>query len=294
MTHPRDARSLAASLASLASLAALALLGALSAGCNLEDGSHGGDPPLMLPPDEYGTGQHISSLLGGFYGPAPWVQLANLNSTDCPYPAAATTPYVPVATTGVTVTAVDNWDETGDGAVGSVYVQDTVTPTPIYGATSIFDPSFTPPNLLPLPGDVVDVEGEYEEFIGPSSGYFSQCETLPQLAGAATLRFVGTVPAPVVITPDDLNSYANARRYLNMLVTVTSVTIAGNPTMSEGRYTAACSVSTGSNFALSNQLFNLPAEMPLSENQTFKSVTGIVTYFYDVELSPRSVADFEM
>jgi hypothetical protein len=48
---------------------------------------------------------HISSVLTGFYGPAPWVQPANLNSTNCAYP-----PSQNVQATCAVVTAVDTWD----------------------------------------------------------------------------------------------------------------------------------------------------------------------------------------
>jgi hypothetical protein len=286
LTHP-DARTRSALLA------AIALSTALSTGCTRSGVDSAGDMPVTVTPSEYGNGQHISSLLGGFTGPAPWVQPANVNSISCPYPPAASSPYVPIVTTGVTVTAVDTYDETGDGAVGSVYVQDTVLdmPTPPYGASSLFEPSFTPPDLRPLPGDVVDIIGEYEEFIGPSSGTFPECETLPQLSGAATLRFSGAVPAPVVITPEDLSSYENARPYFNMLVTVTNVTVGGANTPSSGRYTYYVDNAT---WSIANELFPLQEQMPISTAQTFKSVTGIVTYFYDVELAPRSPADFEM
>jgi hypothetical protein len=71
-------------------------------------------------------------------------------------------------------------------------------------------------------------------------------------------------------------------------VTITSA----GPSTSSGRYSAPV-VTSGQSFAISNELFDLGNEFPLAANQTFPSVTGIVTYFYSFQLAPRSIADFE-
>lgn len=266
----------------------LALCALLLAGCS---GGGGGDPPAPPLANKCGNGSHISSKLndGGFsgFGPAPWVQPANPNSLNCNYPAPEK-----VYATCLTVTAVDRWDETGNGASGTVYVQDTVSPTPVYGALSMFDPNFSPPDLRVLAGDVLDVTGTYEEFVGPSAGAFPQCQTLPQISGAASFRFDGAVPAPVEITPADLNSYDKARQYMNMLVKVKNVVIAADGSSSSGRYSANVAIPSGTPWAISNELFDVPGSMPLHANDSFDSVTGIVTYFYSFHLAPRSAADF--
>ena len=264
------------------------------------------DQVITPPPNVCGDGSHISSLLTnpdgshGFFGPAPWYQPANVNSLNCDYPFPVVSapgqppPGQPVYATCLTVTAVDTWDETNDGAIGSVYVQDTVSPTPIYGATSIFDPTYSPPGLRPQPGDVLDVNGTYEEYDGPTSSMvFSQCETLPQITGAASFRYNGVVPAPVVIQPVDLSTYEGARQYLNMLVTVENVVIAAAGKESSGRYNASVAVPSGSTWTIADELFDLPDEYPLSQGESFTSVTGIVTYFYSVQLAPRGVYDFQ-
>jgi len=238
---------------------------------------------------EYGTGQHISSKLGGFFGPATWIQPTNQNSIDCNYPIQYN-----VITTGVTVTAVDRFDETNDGAIGSVYVQDTVPNPPVYSGMSLFEPGYSPPDLRVFPGNVLDVTGPYEEYQGPSSGSFAECQTLPQLGGSASFRFDGTVPEPVVIKPDDLNSYDSARQYLGMLVKVVGVSISGSPSSSSGRYSAPVFVDSGNAWAISNELFDVSCHANLAQGEQFASVTGIVTYFYSFQLAPRSLADFEM
>ncbi len=274
----------------VASFVSLTLAALLAAGCS-DNGSPGGDKPVTPPMMEYGTGQHISSKLGGFFGPATWIQPTNQNSIGCKYPVQYN-----VTTTGVTVTAVDTFDETGDGAVGSVYVQDTVPNPPVYSGMSLFEPGYTPPDLRVFPGNVLDVTGPYEEYQGPSSGYFAQCQTLPQLGGSASFRFDGMVPAPVVIKPDDLNSYDSARQYLGMLVKVVGVSISGTPSTSSGRFGVPVAVDSGQSFQNLERLFDLPCHLPSlsSGSGQFASVTGIVTYFYSFQLAPRSIADFEL
>lgn len=266
-------------------LPALAIAAALLAGCG---GGGFGDPPAKPHANEYGDGIHISSMLGGFYGPATtWEQPGNMLSTGCPYPVNTD-----VFVTGATVTAVDTRDETGDGAVGTVYVQDTVSDVPVYAATSLFSPSFSPPDLRLAPGDVVDIAGSYEEFPGPSSSRFPNCITLPQIAGTVTFRFDGTEPTPKEITVADLATYDSARQYLGMLVKVKDLTISGNGTASGGRYNAQF-VTGSTTSAISDELWDVGGQHPLSANDHFTSVTGIVTFFYSFHLAPRSAADFE-
>lgn len=280
MTHTHAVRL------SVAALAAAALI--TTAGCT---NTRPGDPVSTPSPDEYGNGEHISSVLNGFYGPAPWVQLQNINSVNCPDPVDTT-----IFTTGATVTAVDTWDETGNGSVGTIYVQDTVTPLPPYAGIAIFDPTYSPPDLKIQPGEVVDVAAIYEEYIGPSDftcERFCQCETLPQLEGAVTFRFDGKLPEPVVITPDDLANYASGRKYLGMLVRVTGVSVLATGTESDGRYSASIAVQNGSPFYIDDELWDVYRQMPLTAGATFTSVTGIVTYFGSFNLAPRSAADFQ-
>jgi hypothetical protein len=268
--------------------AALLLAAALLAGC----ANRVSDPPVKPLADVCGGGIHITSTLGGPNGPAPWEQDANSLSKNCPYPQEQT-----VYVSCLSVTAVDNWDETGDGAVGTVYVQDNLPTIPIYAGTSLFGTSFSPPDLRLEPGNVIDVTGTYEEWSGPSSlatGAFQYCETLPQIAGAGTYRFDGAVPTPVVIQPADLDNYGNGRKYMNMLVTVQNVQIAAAPSSSSGRYSAPVVVPPGGQpWSIGNPLFDLPNQKPLVAGDQFPSVTGIVTWFEGYTLAPRSVADFQ-
>jgi hypothetical protein len=287
-----DARSPAPVTRALTLAMPMALSLALLAGCAKRES----DQPTTPLASVCGSGLRISSELDnalgqpGFYGPAPWYQPSNQNSTGCPYPENEI-----LYASCLTVTAVDTWDETGNGAVGTVYVQDTVSATattPPYAAMSVFEPTFSPPSLRPLPGDVLDFTGTYEEYPGPSDDIFQRCATLPQLEGASTFRYDGTVPAPVVIQPVDLSTYEGGRKYLNMLVTVENVVISTAGAESSSRYNANVVVPSGSQWGICDQLFDLPGQYPLSANETFTSVTGIVTYFGSYQLAPRSVADF--
>jgi hypothetical protein len=266
-----------------------ALAAALFIGCLIGCGGGGfGDPPAKPLTNEYGDGIHISSVLGGFYGPATtWEQPNNVNSTGCQYPISTD-----VFVTGATVTAVDTHDETADGAVGTVYVQDTVNNVPLFAATSLFSPSFSPPDLRLAPGDVVDVAGSYEEFSGPSTGRFPGCVTLPQIAGTVSFRFDGAEPTPREITVADLGTYDSARQYLGMLVKVKDLTIADDGVAKSGRYNANFTAGS-STAAISDELWDVGGEHPLHANDHFTSVTGIITYFYSFHLAPRSAADFE-
>jgi len=100
----------------------------------------------------------------------------------------------------------------------------------------------------------------------------------------------------VVITPEDLSTFEGARKYLSMLVTVQQpgglVTVAAAGKESDGRYSAEMAVPSGSNWFVADELWDVAHKEPLSEGQQFQSITGIVTYFYDFELAPRSAADF--
>jgi hypothetical protein len=230
---------------------------------------------------------HISSVLTGFEGPASWVQPANLDSTNCAYP-----PNQNVQATCAVVTAVDTWDETGKGSVGTVYVQDSASPTPLYAGIQLDRSSFSPSGT-PVPGDLLEVTGTYEEYAGPTNGRFGMCETLPRITGTATFRSSGVVPTPVVIQASDLTSYDGARRYFNTLVTVRNVHIAADGRELAGSYRADVAVSSGSPWSIDDELFDVPHQYALHQGDTFTSVTGIVTYFYSVSLAPRSVADFQ-
>lgn len=255
------------------------------AACSGTGSGGGGDKPSEPAKDPYGNCDRITDI----NLEAVWLDPADKNSDHCKRPIDHN-----VCASGVTVVAIDKYDETGDGASGNYYVQDTLeTPVPYSGMT-LYAPSFSPPDLRLGPGDVVDAAGTFTEFLGPSSGPFGECQTLPEIGGAVSLRFEGEVPAPMTIALPELYSYASARKYIGMLVRLTNITIADKPSSSGGRYTAMIKVDQPIPAAdvprISNELFALQ-DMGLDEGQTYGSVTGVVTYFYGFKIAPRGASD---
>ena len=269
----------------LATGAALALL----AGCS---GGSFGDPPSKPLGNPYGDGERLCNLIQ----PATWVDPADTDGKNCKPP-----PDHGVYATGLAILAIDRYDETADGAIGNYYVQD---PDPAcagkpYSGVTVFDPSFSPPDLRLANDDVVDMNGQITEFLGPSSSTFKQCRTLPEISGSLSFRFDGSAPpAPVTIPVTDLKLYDTARQWLGMLVRVENVVLLGDQSSaSGGRFSVPLDTGAGAlpdRPKVTNELFDLVAEGPdLSIPTTFKSVTGVVTYFYGFHLAPRSAADFE-
>jgi hypothetical protein len=270
-------------------------LASLASACGPAGGGGGGDQARLPSGNAFGDGARLAELVG----PATWLNPDDVESVACSKPGDRS-----VQVSGLTVTAVDRFDETGDGAFGNLYAQDPV-PAPYAGIT-VFDPGFSPPDLRLFPGDRVDFQGTLTEFLGPSTGPFGGCKTLPELLGAMSLRFDGVPPEPYPVTLDDLVLYEDAsgpeaplgaRKLIGLLVRLENVAISGTPSNSGGRYTANIDVGAGVPFndvpRISNELYDLEAEgPPLADGTTFSSVTGIVTYFYGFKIVPRSPADF--
>ena len=84
-----------------------------------------------------------------------------------------------------------------------------------------------------------------------------------------------------------------------MLVTVTNVTLGSGLQNVGGRVTAyLTSTISGSAVEISNELFDLatwnsqqPASGQLAQGKTIKSLTGLVTWFDEYHIAPRSGAD---
>ena len=275
--------------------AAIAAFGLLT-GCG---GGGGGDSPSIPPANEFGVcpmgdlGPRISDI----FGPATWENPDDSSSLGCTYPPYATNGCI----SGATVSVIDTFDETGDGAIGNYYVQDTAddpSTLPAYSGVTVFGPTFTPPDLRLFPTDVVDVFGTAEEYIGPSAGAFSYCRTLPEFAGTMSFRFDGVQALQAKTIPvEDLHSYDTARQWFGMLVRIENVSV-GPSSVSSGRLTAPISVSAGSAQdipTVDNELYDVEFDGPPTSTTggSFKSITGIVTYFYEFHLAPRSPADFE-
>jgi hypothetical protein len=283
------------------------IAGALLLGCG-PGGSGGAGDPLAVPPaDPYGTAARLSELANRqildpqsgeprahVLGPATWLDPADDMSANCTIPFDEK-----VQVSGLTLTAIDTYDETGTGATGDLYVQDTLNELPAYSGITVFAPGFSPPDLRLAAGDVVDMFGFTQEFIGPGIGsQFGFCRTLPEISGSMEFRFEGQGILPKVVPATDFADYETARQWLGMMVTLENVTVLLDPYEStSGRYTVGfdsgnAALASNQVPSFSNELFDLKgAGPPLQVGQVIKSVTGIVTFFYAFHIAPRSPAD---
>lgn len=201
-----------------------------------------------------------------------------------------------VTVTGVTVVAVDSFDETKNGrSRGTIYVQDLGAAEP-YSGIGLFAPAFVPGDLRVAAGDVLDLRGQYQENKNIGTAVFPEGQVLPQLSRpVAQFRYDFTPPAPVEIAIGDLNDYAKGRRWIGMLVTVKNVTLDGRLSENGGRVTGFL-VPKGTNPddrnrpTVTNELYDLKVT-DADNNQTFASITGVVTYFFNLHIAPRSAAD---
>lgn len=208
-----------------------------------------------------------------------------------------------VSISGVSYLTADTFDETHDGkSKGTVYLQD-VPPTsvaPAYSGASLFSPTFLPASLQPAPGDVLDLSGTFSFSASLGAAVFPAGTGLVQISKPVVKpRFEYQLPPPVVIQASDLSDYAKGLQWNAMLVTVENVAIPDNLVDDgKGRQTVHISADTSTNGpTLANELFDVGAwnkaqpTPPLAAGQTLKSVTGIVTWFFNYHLCPRSPAD---
>lgn len=248
----------------------------------------GGDPPVTPNPNPLGNGMRLREV----QAPGPTPPSSAL--------AGAT-----VHVTSAVVTAIDTFDETKDGkSRGTIYLQDLDHAAPLAGI-SLFSPSFQPANLRLFPGDVVDLDGQYAEAHTIGSTVDFGTSFLAQLVQpAVTFRTETTAfPVPVAITLKDLmddtgvSDFSRGRKWMGMLVTIKDVQTYGPPLANvdklgkaTGRVTAALSGDPKNGPMVSNELWNLP-ENYWSDGDLLKSVTGVVTFFFNFKIAPRSDAD---
>lgn len=205
-----------------------------------------------------------------------------------------------VGITSAVVTAVDVFDETSNGkSRGTIFVQDADIAGP-YAGISMYSPTFVPANLRLAPGDVVDVSGQYvqQTTIGTTVNFSPAF--LPQMnKPQVQQRFETLLPQPVVVPLSDLMSFDTGRKWIGMLVTIEDVTVLAGPTNSGGRVQAQITPSVANGAAINNELWNLQAydasnptnPSSFAPGTHFKSVTGIVDFFFNLFIAPRSAAD---
>jgi hypothetical protein len=240
------------------------------------------DPPATVDPSPLGNGQRIAAVQSPS-SPSYQQAIANAKGTN-------------VDVSSVVVTWVDTFDETMDGkSKGTVYVQDVGSQAP-YAAISVYQPNYVPADLRPLPGDVLDMTGPYQELPNIGAAHFNTGTTLPQLAQpVGTFRYEFRTPEPRTISLADIdeNNYATGRQWEGMLVTIEDVMVASGSSVS-GRVSYPISPAdaflSSSAAVLSNELYDL-GSTDFAAGTHFKSVTGIVTWFFSFHIAPRSRAD---
>jgi hypothetical protein len=198
-----------------------------------------------------------------------------------------------VNVTGVVVVFVDNFDETKNGkSRGAVYVQDVGSQAP-YSGMELYQPSYVPQDLRVAPGDVLDLNGQYQENKNIGSAVFPAGEVLPEIGKpTSTFRYEYKAPDPLVISPADLHDYNKSRRWMAMLVTVQNVTLGADLT-DDGKGRVTAPLQQGG--VVSNELYDLKVGT-FTAGTKLKSITGIVTYFCvgspcDLHVAPRSADD---
>lgn len=248
--------------------------------CGCGDGGRGDEAP-QLQTDVLGDGRKISSL------------------TNPMEPRPSTTEIVEV--TGARVLFVDNFDETKEGRVGTVYLQDfTESPKP-YGGILAFQPSYSPPSFRATIGDVIDASGIYVDF-HPAANQDDANWLLPELVGPSIkLRFDAPfVPInPIEINLDDLIDYAKGRQWISMLVTLKNVVVYQE--LFESNSGRASIIIQGPSETpinkfprITNELFDLPnSGFSPQKGEIISSVTGIITIFGQFQIAPRSIEDIQ-
>jgi hypothetical protein len=215
-----------------------------------------------------------------------------------------------VQVSGAVVVAIDRYNETTTGrSSGTIYVADLGSQEP-YSGISLFNPSFIPGNLRVTEGDTLDLRGQFQEN-QDTPQQFAPGAFLVQLANPiGTFRFDAKVPEPIDIDINDLADYETGRRWLNMIVRVQNVTLeedlffrneAGEPGPSKnGRLSADLLPNTNDKTAcqdpfpkpptIVNELMDV-LPLKLEKGTQLKSLTGLVTFFCNLHIAPRTAAD---
>ncbi len=212
-----------------------------------------------------------------------------------------------VAVSGAVVIAVDQFDETENGrSRGTIYVQDMGSSEPFSGV-SLFAPTFVPGNLKVGVGDVLDLRGEFQRNANIGTAIFPEGATLSQLSQPiATFRFEYRAPEPKEIDIKDLETFEKGQQWAGMLVRVRNVTVqdvVGAKSVRSGRLSVgltppAPGAQNGCNApfpkppTLVNSLANV-ASLEIPANTTLKSVTGVVAFFCNYQIAPRTLEDIE-
>jgi len=203
-----------------------------------------------------------------------------------------------VDVTTVVVTAIDNFDETHNGkSRGTVFVQDADIVGP-YAGISMYAPTFVPANLRLAPGDVINMTGQYVEQQKIGSTVNFAPAFLPQMNKPQVFAsFETQMPQPLVVQVSDLDSFDTGRKFIGMLVTIQDVTVQGTLTSDTSGRISAAITTTANGVKVNNELWDLQLWNGSNTSNSFppgthfKSITGIVDYFFNLFIAPRSMDD---
>jgi hypothetical protein len=261
------------------------LLVLAAAGCSTVQG----DPPAPYMPNPLGNGLRLAQVQDPG---SPDHHACGSNVTGCQS----------VTVSSLAVTWLDTFDETKDGkSVGTLYIQDVGDPHP-FGGIGCYETTYVPGDFRPNPGDVLDFTGPYQEAANVGAATFDPGTFLAQLyKPVATARYEYQAPPPVTLTTNDLNennpatdgNFTHARQYLQMLVTVKDVTVgAGGANGLRVAYPVldANMQAIPNGVSISNELYDLKMDA-FPAGTHFKSVTGIVTWFFTFHIAPRFPSD---
>jgi hypothetical protein len=219
-----------------------------------------------------------------------------------------------ISVSGAVVVAVDQFDETRNGkSVGTIYVADLGSKEP-YSGTSLYNPSFVPGNLRVGAGDALDLRGTFQENqdipIKFAKGAF-----LVQISNAiGTFRFDAKVPEPVDVDIHELENYETGRKWLNMIVRVKNVTLeqdlyvknaetgepqsttsgrVGSRLLPETNQATKCEDPFPKSPTVVNELMDV-IPLKLAKGTTIKELVGVVTFFCNLHIAPRTPADIKL
>jgi hypothetical protein len=264
----------------------LLVLSLLGAACTAPRGD---SPADAGPPSALGAGFRIKQLTPPLKGDK------NISLAPNPlHPEPTTSGTLPqVNITGASFITRDTYDETHDGkSIGNIYVQDCASQAP-WSGIELYEATFQPPSLMLSPGDVIDMTAEYQDYV--YSG-FPTGQSSPELnSPIVTFLFEYTPPVPAVIDVNDLfvttmDDFYKGEQWDGMIVTVQNVTLTAALTSDNGRVSGPITSDATNGPTIDNQLYDLPTTA-YPAGTVFSSVTGIVTFFYNYSISPRTPAD---
>lgn len=226
-----------------------------------------GEPPSERPP---GTGTRAVTVF------------AVQDPDDPDHPAAGDRVFM----RDVVVTAVDDYDENGEGRVGGLWVGEAAGGR--WSGVQLYRPTVVPSRTRLRPGDIVSVLGTVDEFVLRDDAGNPQDRngTLTEIVYAVVQKTGETnPPAPTEVTENDLGDRSRAEPYEGVFVRLRSVRVV------EGynRYNEA---TTEGGIAVANDLYEVPEFDPDGFTPAvLRSLAGVVTYFFGYKLLPRGPED---